>query len=140
VKPRSSLAPIPQPGYYDAYYLRAQKKSGTLIRNDFTSVLKSRSIHLSDLARASIQNRRRSDDPLKMYLADIFTIAANLPELRFHSLGFAHVDDATSRSALQLLGNLDEARLLNIAHPTSKAPIGINAILPNPCITSAPPE
>ena len=60
----------------------------------------------------------RTEDPLKMYLADIFTIAANLAGICGISLpcGFAQKDDNRLPVGLQLLGKpLDEARLLQLA-------------------------
>jgi aspartyl-tRNA(Asn)/glutamyl-tRNA(Gln) amidotransferase subunit A len=60
----------------------------------------------------------RTEDPLKMYLADIFTIAANLAGICGISLpcGFAQKDDTRLPVGLQLLGKpLDEARLLQLA-------------------------
>jgi aspartyl-tRNA(Asn)/glutamyl-tRNA(Gln) amidotransferase subunit A len=61
----------------------------------------------------------RSNDPLKMYLADIFTIAANLAGNCGISVpcGFAQLEGARLPVGLQLLGkSFDEARLLQIAH------------------------
>ena len=65
-------------GYYDAYYLRAQKVR-TLIRDDFTKAFeKVDAIVCPTSPEPAFKIGDRSDDPLKMYLADIFTIAANL--------------------------------------------------------------
>jgi len=61
----------------------------------------------------------RSNDPMKMYLADIFTIAANLAGIPGLSLpcGFAKVDGVQLPVGLQLLGKpLDEATLFQLAH------------------------
>ncbi len=61
----------------------------------------------------------RSDDPLRMYLADIFTIAANLAGICGISIpcGFAEVEGKSLPVGLQLLGKpFDEAKLLKIAH------------------------
>src|SRR3569833_1181547 len=64
-------------GYYDAYYLRAQKVR-TLIRDDFTKAFeKCDAIVCPTSPEPAFKAGDRSDDPLKMYLADIFTIAAN---------------------------------------------------------------
>ncbi len=106
-------------GYYDAYYLRAQKVR-TLIRNDFTSAFeKVDAIICPTSPEPAFKIGERSNDPLKMYLADIFTIAANLAGICGISIpcGFAQVDGRDLPIGLQLLGKpFDEARLLNIAH------------------------
>ena len=78
----------------------------------------------------------RSDDPLKMYLADIFTIPASLAGICAISIpcGFAEADGARLAIGLQLIGNtLDEARLLQLAYAyeqstdwhTPRAPLAI---------------
>lgn len=106
-------------GYYDAYYLRAQKVR-TLIRRDFEHAFeKVDALICPTSPEVAFKRGERSNDPLKMYLADIFTIAANLAGNCGISLpcGFAQVDGARLPVGLQLLGkNFDEARLLQIAH------------------------
>jgi len=106
-------------GYYDAYYLRAQKVR-TLIRRDFTAAFeKVDAIVCPTSPEVAFKIGARSDDPLKMYLGDIFTIAANLAGICGLSLpcGFATVDDKQLPIGLQLLGKPNaEARLLQIAH------------------------
>ena len=106
-------------GYYDAYYLRAQKVR-TLIRRDFTAAFaKVDAIIAPTSPEAAFKAGDRSDDPLKMYLADIFTIAANLAGICGLSLpcGFANIDGAKLPIGLQLLGKpFEEANLLRIAH------------------------
>ena len=65
-------------GYYDAYYLRAQKVR-TLIRNDFEEAFKSCDILLTPVApNVAFKFGEKSNNPLEMYLSDIFTIALNL--------------------------------------------------------------
>jgi aspartyl-tRNA(Asn)/glutamyl-tRNA(Gln) amidotransferase subunit A len=106
-------------GYYDAYYLRAQKVR-TLIRNDFTAALdKVDAIICPTSPEVAFKVGERSDDPLKMYLADIFTIAANLAGICGLSLpcGFAELDGRKLPIGLQLLGKpFEEAKLLQLAH------------------------
>ena len=106
-------------GYYDAYYLRAQKVR-TLIRDDFTRAFeKCDAIIAPTSPEAAFKAGDRSDDPLKMYLADIFTIAANLAGICGLSIpcGFAQIDGQQLPVGLQILGkSFDEARLLQIAH------------------------
>jgi aspartyl-tRNA(Asn)/glutamyl-tRNA(Gln) amidotransferase subunit A len=105
-------------GYYDAYYLRAQKVR-TLVRDDFTKAFeKCDAIICPTSPEPAFKLGDRADDPLKMYLADIFTIAANLAGICGISIpcGFAQVDGAKLPVGLQLLGKpLDETRLLQIA-------------------------
>ncbi len=106
-------------GYYDAYYLRAQKVR-TLIRDDFTRAFaQCDAIVCPTSPEPAFKLGDRADDPLKMYLADIFTIATNLAGIPGLSLpcGFAEVDGKKLPIGLQLLGQpLDEPRLLQIAH------------------------
>ena len=65
-------------GYYDAYYLRAQKVR-TLIRRDFEEAFKSCDILLTPVApNVAFKFGEKSANPLEMYLSDIFTIALNL--------------------------------------------------------------
>jgi aspartyl-tRNA(Asn)/glutamyl-tRNA(Gln) amidotransferase subunit A len=106
-------------GYYDAFYLRAQKVR-TLIRRDFAQAFeKVDAIVAPTSPEVAFKAGDRSDDPLKMYLADIFTIAANLAGICGLSLpcGFAEVDGRRLPIGLQLLGKpFHEAQLLQIAH------------------------
>ena len=105
-------------GYYDAYYLRAQKVR-TLIRDDFMRAFaKVDAIICPTTPEPAFKAGDRSDDPLKMYLADIFTIACNLAGTCGMSLpcGFADVDGKKLPIGLQLIGQpFQEARLLQIA-------------------------
>lgn len=111
-------------GYYDAYYLRAQKVR-TLIRNDFSEAFaKVDALICPTSPEPAFKVGDRSDDPLKMYLADIFTIAANLAGIPGISLpcGFASVDGTRLPIGLQLLGKpFEEAQLLQIAHAYEEA-------------------
>lgn len=106
-------------GYYDAYYLRAQKVR-TLIRQDFTAAFqKVDAIICPTSPEVAWKLGERSDDPMRMYLADIFTIAANLAGNCGISLpcGFADVGGQRLPVGLQLLGKpFEEAQLLRIAH------------------------
>ena len=64
-------------GYYDAYYLRAQKVR-TLIRQDFDNAFKQCDVLLTPVTPATAVKFGEKSDPLQMYLSDIFTIALNL--------------------------------------------------------------
>jgi aspartyl-tRNA(Asn)/glutamyl-tRNA(Gln) amidotransferase subunit A len=106
-------------GYSEAYYGRAQKVR-TLIRRDFTSAFeKVDAIICPTSPEPAFKAGDRSDDPLKMYLADIFTIAANLAGICGISIpcGFANVEGTKLPIGLQLLAPpFEEAKLLQIAH------------------------
>lgn len=102
-------------GYYDAYYLKAQK-ARRLIRDDFTNAFKNVDVILCPTAPSpAFKFGEKMSDPISMYLSDIYTIAVNLAGLPAISLpaGFAN----NLPVGMQLIGNLfDEAKLLNIAH------------------------
>jgi aspartyl-tRNA(Asn)/glutamyl-tRNA(Gln) amidotransferase subunit A len=106
-------------GYYDAYYLRAQKVR-ELIRQDFAKAFEKVDALISPTSPVpAFKLGERTADPLQMYLADIFTIAANLAGICGISVpcGFAEVGGHRLPIGLQLLGKpLDEARILQIAH------------------------
>ena len=107
-------------GYYDAYYLRAQKVR-ELIRRDFARAFEKVDALASPTApTTAFKLGEKTADPLQMYLADIFTIAANLAGICGISLpcGFAESESGTRLPiGLQLLGKaLDEARIFQIAH------------------------
>lgn len=111
-------------GYYDAYYLRAQKVR-TLIRQDFTNAFeKVDAIVCPTSPDPAFRIGERTGDPLKMYLADIFTIAANLAGICGISVpcGFVEADGNRLPVGLQFLGkSLDETRLLSIADAYEQA-------------------
>ena len=106
-------------GYYDAYYLRAQKVR-TLIRQDFARAFeKVDAIICPTSPEPAFKIGDRSDDPMRMYLADIFTIAVNLAGICGISLpcGFAQVEGKPLPVGLQLIGKpFHESELLKIAH------------------------
>ncbi len=103
-------------GYYDAYYLQAQKIR-RLIANDFSAAFKQCDVILGPTAPTAAFNfGEKAADPVAMYLSDIYTIAVNLAGLPGMSIpcGFT----TSSRPiGLQLIGDyFAEARLLNAAH------------------------
>jgi len=106
-------------GYYDAYYLRAQKVR-TLIRQDFSRAFEQVDVILSPTSPdVAFKIGERTDDPLKMYLADIFTIAANLAGICGISVpcGFAEQDGVKLPVGLQFLApSFGEEQLLSVAH------------------------
>jgi aspartyl-tRNA(Asn)/glutamyl-tRNA(Gln) amidotransferase subunit A len=103
-------------GYYDAYYIQAQKLR-RLIANDFTEAFRQCDVILGPTApTTAFRLGEKSDDPVQMYLSDIYTIAVNLAGLPGMSLpcGF---DAQGLPIGLQLIGNyFGEAKMLNVAH------------------------
>lgn len=107
-------------GYYEAYYARAQKVR-TLIRRDFAEAFTQVDALISPTSPVpAFPIGERNSDPLQMYLADVFTNAANLAGICGINLpcGFVRTDNETRLPiGLQLLGKaLDEERILQIAH------------------------
>src|SRR5881394_4008936 len=106
-------------GYYDAYYLRAQKVR-ELIRQDFAKAFERVDALISPTSPVpAFKIGERTEDPLQMYLADIFTNPANLAGICGISVpcGLAEIEGHRLPIGLQLLGKaLDEARILQIAH------------------------
>jgi aspartyl-tRNA(Asn)/glutamyl-tRNA(Gln) amidotransferase subunit A len=108
-------------GYYDAYYLQAQKVR-RLIARDFASAFERCDVILGPTSpTTAFEIGSKTDDPVKMYLNDIFTIPAPLAGLPALSIpcGF---DEAGLPVGLQLMGNhFGEAALLGIAHRYQQA-------------------
>jgi aspartyl-tRNA(Asn)/glutamyl-tRNA(Gln) amidotransferase subunit A len=102
-------------GYYDAYYVRAQKVR-TLIREDFTRVFEQVDAVLSPTSPVpAFKLGEKLDDPLAMYLMDVFTLPCNLAGLPGLSLPCGFTKPGLP-IGLQILGKpFDEARLLRIA-------------------------
>jgi len=103
-------------GYYDAYYLRAQKVRA-LIRRDFDNAFTMVDAVLSPTSpTTAFKLGERTDDPLAMYLSDVYTVPANLAGLPGISVpcGF---DSSKLPVGLQLIGKpFDEETLLRLAH------------------------
>jgi aspartyl-tRNA(Asn)/glutamyl-tRNA(Gln) amidotransferase subunit A len=104
-------------GYYDAYYLRAQKVR-TLIRNDFLKAFERvDAIVTPTTPTAAFKIGEKSDDPLQMYLSDIFTISCNLAGIPGLSLPCGFTKNPKLPIGLQLLGKpFGEETILKIAH------------------------
>jgi aspartyl-tRNA(Asn)/glutamyl-tRNA(Gln) amidotransferase subunit A len=104
-------------GYYDAYYLRAQKVR-TLIRNDFLKAFeKVDAIVTPTSPTAAFKIGEKSDDPLQMYLSDIFTISCNLAGICGISIPCGFTKKPKLPIGLQLLGKpFGEETILKIAH------------------------
>jgi len=103
-------------GYYDAYYLKAQQLR-RLIKDDFDKAFAEVDVIMGPTSPSAAFNLgEKADDPVSMYLADIYTISTNLAGLPGMSVPCGFVDDNLP-VGLHLIGNyFDEARLLNIAH------------------------
>ena len=102
-------------GYYDAYYLKAQKVR-QLIADDFRRAFESCDVIASPTAPGTaFRLGEKADDPVSMYLQDIYTIAVNLAGVPGVSVPAPASNGMPV--GLQLIGNyFDEARLLNVAH------------------------
>ena len=104
-------------GYHDAYYLRAQKVR-TLIRNDFLKAFEKVDAMVTPTTpTAAFKIGEKSDDPLQMYLSDIFTISCNLAGICGISIPCGFTKNPKLPIGLQLLGKpFGEETLLKIAH------------------------
>jgi aspartyl-tRNA(Asn)/glutamyl-tRNA(Gln) amidotransferase subunit A len=108
-------------GYYDAYYIKAQKIR-RLIAADFAQAFAQCDVIVGPTSpTTAFELGSRSNDPVQMYLSDIYTIAVNLAGLPALSVP-AGFDAAGLPVGLQLIGNyFAEARLLNVAHQYQRA-------------------
>ncbi len=107
-------------GYYDAYYNKAQKVR-RLIKDDFVQAFKEVDVVLGPTSPSpAFPFGSKGDDPVAMYLEDIYTIATNLAGLPGMSIPCGLVDNKPA--GLQLIGNFfGEAKLLNVAHQFQQA-------------------
>ena len=108
-------------GYYDAYYLKALK-ARTLIKGDFDEAFKNVDAILTPVSPTpAFKIGEKSDDPVSMYLSDIFTISANLAGIPGISLNGGYTQEGLP-VGIQLLGShFQEHKLLKIAHRLEKA-------------------
>ncbi|HJV51528.1 MAG TPA: Asp-tRNA(Asn)/Glu-tRNA(Gln) amidotransferase subunit GatA [Noviherbaspirillum sp.] len=107
-------------GYYDAYYLQAQKIR-RLIAQDFQNAFKQCDVIMGPVSPTVAWDiGDKADDPIANYLADIFTLSTSLAGLPGMSIpcGFGQGEKNAKRPVgLQIIGNyFDEAKLLNVAH------------------------
>ena len=109
-------------GYYDAYYLRAQKVR-TLIKRDFEQAFETVDALITPtMPTPAFKAGEKTDDPLQMYLSDIFTISCNLAGTCGISLPCGFTSDPNLPIGLQLLGKpFGESELLRIAHAYEQA-------------------
>ena len=104
------------PGYYDAYYLKAQKVRN-LIKKDFDNAYnKVDAILTPSTPSSAFKIGEKTDDPVSMYLNDIFTVPVNLAGLPGISIP-AGLDKKGYPLGLQIIGKpFDEQNILNIAY------------------------
>ena len=102
-------------GYYEAYYRKAQQLR-RLIQQDFVAAFANVDVVLSPTTpTTAFEIGQKADDPVTMYLSDIYTTAANLAGLPAMSVPAGFIDGLPV--GMQLIGRyFDEARLLNVAH------------------------
>ena len=102
-------------GYYDAYYLRAQKIR-RLITEEFANAFKQVDVLMGPTSpTTAFDIGAKVDDPVTMYLNDIYTIGANLAGLPAMSIPCGFLDGLPV--GLQIIGgHFAEAKLLNVAH------------------------
>ncbi len=102
-------------GYYDAYYLKAQKIR-RIVRDDFSRAFEQCDIIAGPVApTTAFKIGEKSNDPISMYLADLYTIPVNLAGMPAMSIPAGEVNGLPV--GLHLIGNYhSEAKLLNLAH------------------------
>ena len=107
-------------GYYDAYYLKAQKVR-KLIANDFIEVFSDCDFILTPTApSAAFPLNEKQDDPIKMYLNDVFTVPASLAGIPGISIPYGH-DKEGLPLGIQLLGkHYNEQEIFNAAFALEK--------------------
>jgi aspartyl-tRNA(Asn)/glutamyl-tRNA(Gln) amidotransferase subunit A len=108
-------------GYYDAYYLKAQKVR-TLIKRDFDEAFKRCDVIVTPTApTTAFKLGEKIQDPLQMYLSDIYTISINLAGLPALSLPCGFDGDGLP-IGMQIIGKpFDEATILQVAHAYEQA-------------------
>jgi aspartyl-tRNA(Asn)/glutamyl-tRNA(Gln) amidotransferase subunit A len=104
-------------GYYDAYYLQAQKVR-TLIRQDFLKAFETvDAIVTPTTPTAAFRIGEKADDPVQMYLSDVFTLSCNLAGICGISVPCGFTENPKLPIGLQLLGKpFGETTLLRLAH------------------------
>ena len=102
-------------GYYDAYYLKAQKIR-QLITNEFMEAFNEVDLILGPTAPDSaFKLGEKTNDPIAMYLSDVFTVSANLAGLSAMSVPMGFKNNLPL--GLQIIGNhFDESKILSLAH------------------------
>ena len=108
-------------GYYDAYYLKAQRVRTLLVRDFEEAFKKVDAIVTPTSPTAAFKLGEKVDDPLSMYLADIFTVTADLAGIPGISVPCGKTKENLP-VGLQILGkHFDEATILRVAHAYEQA-------------------
>jgi len=111
-------------GYYDAYYLKAQKVRSLIARDFDEAFAKVDAIVTPTTPTTAFRLGEKADDPLAMYLADIFTVTASLAGIPGLSLPCGNNSDGLP-IGLQVLGkHFDEATVLRVGHVAEHALAG----------------
>jgi len=107
-------------GFYDAYYLKAQKIR-RLVSEDFKSAFEKVDVIMGPVApETAFKLGEKTSDPISMYLTDIYTIALNLAGLPGMSIPAGMANNMPV--GLQIIGNMfTEAKMLNVAHQYQQA-------------------
>ena len=109
-------------GYYDAYYLKAQKVRTLLTRDFHVAFAQVDAIVTPTSPTAAFRLGEKSNDPLAMYLADIYTVTADLAGIPGISVPCGETREKLP-IGLQILGkHFDEATILRVAHAFEQAP------------------
>tara|TARA_B100001989_G_scaffold106185_1_gene74377 strand:+ start:284 stop:1735 length:1452 start_codon:yes stop_codon:yes gene_type:complete len=106
-------------GFYDAYYKKAQQ-SRRMIKNDFVKAFNEVDVIMSPSSPSSaFKIGSKTEDPIEMYLEDLFTISSNLAGVP--AMSIPHGFSKNLPIGLQLIGNyLEESEILNFAHQYQK--------------------
>ena len=109
------------PGYYDAYYLKAQRVR-TLLTRDFEEAFKKVDAIITPTSpTAAFKLGEKADDPLSMYLADIYTVTADLVGIPGISIPCGKTKEGLP-IGMQILGrHFDESTILRLAHSYEQA-------------------
>ena len=111
-------------GYYDAYYLKAQQIR-RLIAEDFAKAFTQCDVIMGPTSPGpAFRSGEKTNDPVAMYLEDLYTISVNLAGLPGMSIpaGFVEQDGKSLPVGIQVIGNyFDEARMLNVGHAYQQA-------------------
>ena len=108
-------------GYYDAYYLKAQRVRSLLARDFDKAFATVDAIVTPTTPTAAFKLGEKTDDPLAMYLADIYTVTANLAGIPGISIPCGKSKEGLP-IGMQILGkHFDEATVLRVAHVVEHA-------------------
>ena len=107
-------------GYYDAYYKKASQVR-TLIKRDFQEAFKSCDVIITPTSPTpAFRIGEKTDDPLQMYLSDIFTISTNLAGIPGISVPCGYTKSGLPIGVQFLAGHFEEGKLLQVAHAYEK--------------------